>query len=296
MARERYRAAPADADGSGRIPCARGTWCDDAAVTRLDDGTILREPALGPRPLCDRDRDRVERELRELPGQYVRLAAEIGNRTRRGVPVRVPFGPGIPLRVDIDALMRAMAESLCSWHERIADTCSLDFPGADRRDSWAVGRAVAVLSAPGRVSALLALQPACVRRAADLRDLPGLADDTPGIVHSVYAEIDLDLDGTDAGLEILNLRWLARAVLGETREKPEELLGVPCRREDCDMLALRRAELPSAPGEPAWWSVCTECGDMMDEDEYRDWTRRYARWAQSSREPATLENLPGVTW
>ena len=283
-------------DYDGRV-CARGEYCADATVTKLEDGTVRRDPAPSPRPFCDRDRGIIEHDLAELPGQYVHLAVEIGNPARRGTPVHVPFGPRIILRIDIEALMRAVAESLCSWHERIAVSQHLGFPESGRRDSWAIGRAAEVLSAPGRVSALLALQPQTMRRACDLRDLAALPDGTLGVVHSVFAEIDLDLDGTAAGLEILHLRYLARAVLGETRDKPEELLGVPCRVEDCDKKALRRAELPSDPDEQPWWSECMACGDKMDEDEYRDWTRRYAKWAEAaflSRLPATLENLPGV--
>ena len=50
----------------------------------------------------------VAASLEELPGQYAHLHTELGNPAVRARPVRVPFGPRIPIRVDIDVLMRAI--------------------------------------------------------------------------------------------------------------------------------------------------------------------------------------------
>lgn len=264
---------PALVPAEGR-PCAQGQWCA-SAVTDTEGNRV---PVPGPRAFCDRDRGRVESALAELPRLYAALATEIGNPVRRDSPVRSPFGPSIPLRGDCDALMRSFGEVIVSWHERVAAVARLTFPEDRVRPGVAVARAVQVLSP--RLDALLALEPEPMRRAISLHALAQLPEDTPGVVRSVYAAVHADLSGADAGLEILRLHRLARAVLGETRAAPTELLGVPCRMEECDMLALRRAELPSDPAEPAWWSECSVCGDRMDEAEYRDWTRRYARWAQ----------------
>ena len=101
-------------------------------------------------------------------------------------------------------------------------------------------------------------------RARDLRDVAAMDDDTVGIVHSAFAEINLDMDGADAGMEIINLRYLARATLGETKAKPEELVGVPCRADGCGWRAVYRAELPSREDEPVWWTECARCGDRME--------------------------------
>ena len=207
----------------------------------------------------------------------------------------MPFGPRVPIRVDVDALMKLMAEVLCSWHERVADMHSLDFPSASetRREAQAVKRAVDVM-AP-RLSSVLALEAAPMTRAYDLRALASLPEDAPGVVHSVFAEIVLDLSGADAGMEIINLRHLARALLGETRAKPEELVGVPCRADGCGWRAVYRAELPSHEDEPAWWTECARCGDKMTEAEYREWTALCAAYERNRRKvPVTLENLPGV--
>lgn len=276
-----------DLHDDGQRACAQMEHCATAARIENADGTISWVPSRGPRAFCEADRGKVAAALAELPRLYVSLAAEIGRPAQATSAARSPFGPRLPLRGDIDAIMRAFTEVLVSWHERVAAIDSLSPPPEPNRDgspsarpSWYVDRAVKVITP--RLDALLALAPEPMRRAVTLRDLALMPDDTAGVVRSVYAAVMPDLSGADAGLEVLALHRLARAVLGETRERPVELLGVPCRDPECDMLALRRAELPSDPEQPAWWSECTQCGDRMDEDEYRDWTRRYARWAQGN--------------
>ena len=276
----------------GENPCSRGEWC--ASSLPAENGA-RREPAYGPRSFCDRDRGHIARCLEELPEQYVRLTAEMGSPSARGTAIRVPFGPRVPLRADIDALVRLIAESLVSWHERVADVARLSFPESMRRDSWAVGRAAGVLAA--HLDAMLGLPAMPMSRAWDLRDLDRLPDGASGVIRSVFADVTIDLSGADAGLEILRVRYLARAVLGETRARPEELIGVPCRdpQGDCGWRTLVRAELPSREDEPVWWSACTRCGDKMTETEYREWVALCAAYERHRRRgPATLENLPGV--
>lgn len=265
----------------GETPCAQGEFC--ASWIAAADGSRL--PALGPRALCDADRGRVEAAIPELPRLYVALHGELGRQSQDGTAVRSPFGPRLALRGDVEAVMRLFAEVLTSWHERVAAVASLSPPpeshpdgSPSARPGWYVARACAVL-AP-RVDVLIALPAEPMRRAVSLRDLLLLGGEVDGVVRSVYAATLPDLHGGHAGVEILRLRRLAQRILGETRERPVELLGVPCRDEECDMLALRRAELPSDPAAPVWWSECTQCGDRMTEEEYRDWTKRYARWAQ----------------
>jgi hypothetical protein len=292
--RERYEAPGAISDGQRE--CARATWCKSYTL-ETEDGQTVRRGALGYRAFCDRDRADIARCLNEIPAQYLWLRSEIGKPSRRGRPVRVPFGPRIPLRVDIDALQALMSESLCSWHERVADVARLDFPGTQmsrqRRGAWAVKRAADILDA--HLDALLALEPMPVLRAYDLRAVAGLPDDTPGIVHAAFAEIHLDMDGADAGMEILHLHYLGRSVLGETKPPPDELPGVPCRADGCGVRALVRAEPPSDPDDKGDWSECLICGDRMTEDEYGDWTALCAAYERNQiRTPAVLENLPGV--
>ena len=128
----------------GQRYCARGIWCA-ASVIVTEGKDIRREAALGYQAFCPRDTLSVGRWLDELPAQYVYLAAELGKPSARGALIRVPFGPRIGLRVDVDALMRAITESLCSWHERVAAIDHLTFPEDRRRDMYAVQRAVDVI-------------------------------------------------------------------------------------------------------------------------------------------------------
>jgi hypothetical protein len=276
-------------DDDGKRDCMRGGWCLGYGLV-TEDGKTRRRPGRGYQAFCPKDRRLLETDLSQMPAQFVHLAAEIGNPVRNGQMIRMPFGPRILIRIDIDTLMRAVVESMASWHERIADADSLTYPSMRlsrlQRQMVAVRNAERILV--HRVDALLALDRQPMSRTRSVvsgRDPKGRS--TEDVVENE------DLDGADAGMEIFTLRYLCRAVLGETKAKPEVLLGVPCRREECDKLTLRRAELPSDPKAPVWWSECSECGDRLSEEEYREWTRRYARWAEGKTVPA-LENLPGV--
>ena len=62
-----------------------------------------------PRNFCESDTRHIERCLEEIPEQYVHLFAELGRPSARGSAVRMPFGPRVPIRVDVDALMKLMA-------------------------------------------------------------------------------------------------------------------------------------------------------------------------------------------
>lgn len=281
----------------GQRPCARGDWCASSEII-ADGKEVHRQPALGYQAFCPRDSISIGRWLDEIPGQYSHLAEEIGNPSMRGTLIRMPFGPRIPLRVDIDALMRAITESLVSWHERVAAEARLSFPEGNnvqaRRDAEAVRVAVDAIGGE-RIGALFALEAQPMLRAYDLRDVAAMDDDTVGIVHSAYAEVFQDMDGAAAGNEIINLRFLARAVLGETKARPEELVGVPCRADGCGWRTVYRAELPSREDEPVWWTECARCGDRMDEPTYREWVALCAAYERNRmKTPATLENLPGV--
>lgn len=284
----------------GQRPCACGAWCDSAEVTVLADGTTRRDPALGYRPFCDRDTRHIARALDDLPGQYERLGTEIGNPARRGQLVRVPFGPSIPLRGDVDALMRYIAPVLAGWAARVRLALQHHQPDPRRRIITlpAVEDAAGLLAA--NLGPLLALPPGWTTRTFALHPgrhgAPALID--PGLAELLadceIVRIGVDfvtvltrLDGANAGLELLDLHALARRMLGDTKPAPERLLGVPCRRQGCDLRALRRATLPP------WWSECGACGDRMTEDEYRAWVRRCAVHERSIRRVPVLENLPG---
>jgi len=89
-----------------------------------------------------------------------------------------------------------------------------------------------------------------------------------------------ELDGGEAGNEILDLHWRARKILGETKAQPESLDGIPCR--NCEAMGLERAEPPSDPSLEANHSRCPECGDEMDEDTFAEWADTYLTWARGA--------------
>jgi hypothetical protein len=248
---------------SGQRRCARGDWCLLRTVT-----TTAGEPQIIPAPtwrsFCESDRDDISRCLDDLPAGYVRLAHELGEKSRGGQVVRVPFGPRLPLSGHVDALMRLLAETLLSWEERLRDVARLAVLDTQlsrhRNQARAVRDAAKVLGA--HLDAVLALQPGPMTR-----------DD--------YGEIVIaDLDGGDAGLEILRLHYRCRAVLGEVRARPESLDGVPCKQ--CGDIALERAEPPSDPAAEAMHSRCASCGAGMTLKDYASWVRWYARWADGA--------------
>ena len=291
----------------GQRPCARGEHCTRASVVTDPGGGSRREPALGYQAFCPGDEAVISRALAGMPLQYACLLAEIGNPAREGQMIRMPFGPRVPLRLDIDTLARFIREVLSCWEERVRTAAHLSVLDTDssrkRRGLIAVHDSARTLAA--HLSALLALQPGPVSRDMDLMEARRIEEGKlwayllDGTLHAArdagMAAIVACLDGADAGTEILTLEYLGRAVLGETRPRPEKLIGVPCRADDCGWRALARAELPSREDDPAWWSVCTRCGDRMAEEEYREWTALCAAYERHRvRTPETLEELPVV--
>ena len=115
--RSRHAALAPAVTTDGQRPCARGDWCARSTVTTDDDGKTRREPALGYQAFCPGDEAAIAAALHGMPRQYAHLLAEIGNPAREGQLIRVPFGPRIPLRLDIDSLTRFTREILSCWEE-----------------------------------------------------------------------------------------------------------------------------------------------------------------------------------
>jgi hypothetical protein len=265
---------------SGQRECARAEWCRDYFL-ETEDGQTVRKGALGPRAFCDADRTDIGDALAQLPGYWIHLRAGLGMPSMDGLHVRMPFGPRVPIRLDIDAQMRLIIETLCSWEERVRDTgrlTLLDTPLSRwRRGGKAIAQSARILGA--HLDVLLAL-----------------GDGPMARLRNGVMTIE-DLDGAAAGLEVLHLKYRARSILGETTPPPVGLEGIQCRRQSCDLRnTLYRAEPPQHEGAAAYWSVCAACGDRMTETEYRLWTRRCAAHENSKiRHVPVLENLPSVT-
>jgi hypothetical protein len=305
--RNRHAALAPTVTTDGQRPCARGAFCSNSTVTTDADGATRHEPALGYQPFCPGDETAIAHALAGMPRQHAHLLAEIGNPARGTQVIRVPFGPRIPLRLDIDSLTRFTREILACWEERVRATANRTVMDTDlsrrRRGLVAVRDSAKMLG--DNLSVLLALQPEPVDRTMDLMEVRRIAEDglwshlLDGTIHvsrlAGMAGIIAVLDGAHAGMEILTLEYLARAVLGQTRPRPEELVGVPCRADECGWRTLVRAELPSREDEPAWWTACSRCGDKMTETDYREWVALCAAYERHrARTPEELEELPVV--
>jgi hypothetical protein len=141
--------------------CSRGQWCGSRTVTINGDEQIVK-PALGYRAFCDHDCDLIDSCLSELPGIWERLQAEIARPAATETSVHVPFGPSVPLRMDIDAAMRVTARMLCFWSSRVRATARLEAKMPPTLTQEAVNDAAGTLA--GNLGVLLALQPGWMTR------------------------------------------------------------------------------------------------------------------------------------
>jgi len=331
-------------------PCSRQPpeLCDGARMAVQDDGTTRREPARTPRAFCQPCQDRIIGCLRELTSAYERLQDEIGNPVKRtDHAVRVPFGPSVLIRADIDAQMRSMSAVLAGWAARVRSVPGLELSPPEHLPDTREGIAEACDVLAAHPDPLLALQdgwtartymfppaaeepPEATCRHCGLRITTGTGDErrhvrgrtrwwlagkvtgpvaacahepAPGktagkadVIPAHLLELIGDreivrqgdgwvtvmdeLDGGEAGNEILGLHWDARRILGETKAKPETFDGIPCRA--CEAMTLERAEPPSDPSLPANHSRCPECGDEMDRETFAQWADTYVSWARSA--------------
>ena len=285
-------------DDDGQRACGRDIWCFSRVID-ITDGVRTVTGALTPRIFCDRCRDHIGERAGELPAAYERLAAELGEPARRGDMVRTPFGPRLPLRENIDALMRLMASTLCGWECRVRAVARLTprdpYRPVDTAES--VERAAGTLVT--HLDVLLALQPKGMCRSVNLDlgrhgDAATISDKNGELVERLRESAGLEIvrlgvdfvtlmtavGAQEAGQDILRLHYRALAVLGEVTKQPETLDGVPCRR--CEDMALERAEPPSDPSLPVLWSTCASCRDQMSQPDFAAWAALYASWADGS--------------
>lgn len=253
---------------------------------------MIRIPAKTFQAFCAADCGIIEQCLAAFPATYGRLAAAIGDHFVCESVTRSPFGPSVPLRTDIDELMRLIVDCALSWHERIASVAGLSAPDTDSWRHRALGpyaprllaASVAVLTAPGRVSALLALgrepmlRPSAspVTRSAPVIGKPG------------WDTTMVEADGSDAGLELLRLDYLSRSALLETDAAPVRFIGVPCR--NCQKNALQLAPPAQHDGDPQFHSICTVCRDVMDEPTFHAWAKAWANYYGNRLTPAMAAN------
>jgi hypothetical protein len=273
--------AEANTSTEGQRSCARAQWCAGRMVTVINGERIVT-PALSPRAFCPHDWDLIGHCLSDLPGIYDRLQAEMAEPAVTETHVHVPFGPSVPVRLDVDAAMRLIASRLAIWASRVRASARLVTRDAPAHSPEAVSLAADTLAK--NLSVLLALQPGWMTLNVPLR--PGRHGQPASFSAEVieehgdaeivrvgadFAGLFVQRGGEAAGLEFLHLHYFGRAVLRETPARPEELLGVECRADGCGLLALRRADPAWFSGDPDYYAECSVCGALYTEDEYRHW-------------------------
>lgn len=287
-------------DEAGDRDCAVGERCASASREQGSDGITRRVPARCYQPVCKADREILVSCLQAMPGQHARLARVIGVRVVTGVLVRSPFGPSVPLRLDVDMVARLLVDSALSWLERVAQVAGLYCPRTEQwRRGASNGKAFDLLGASAPVLAahpdvLLSLplepmlRPSCSpsARIAARKDAER-EEGAEARVIGVAGDTTLLLaDGETAALEFLELDFLARSALGETNPDVDQLLGVEC--ESCGKRSLRRALPPMRDGEPIYYAICGDCGHLMTDEEFKFWSERLVRFYARRVTPAVL--------
>lgn len=260
----------ADEVGDGQRPCARGQHCKSATVSYDDHGNPHREPALGPRAFCELDRGEISRAVAKLPERYIELALRLGDKTSSD-GLRVSGGGSsapVPIRLDIEALMVQIVSVVASWEARVAEVARLTGVQGrpERRGSAEAGVALTRMcrTLSAHLDALLALQAWPMARFVGIKHAGQLAEqDVTGLVHPAagYAEVNRDLGGADAGLELLALDRRCRRVLGWTPQ--HERLPVPCW--ECGNRAVLRLDGGAGLEDRA---ECFECGEVYEEERF----------------------------
>jgi len=269
--------------------CARGERCPGA---QPDEEGVLQPDWAVEGGFCLRDYRHIARCLDELPEKYVDLRSQMGAKNQQSDDrVSGSRTPPVPVRLDYDELIRDMLLVLCSWEETLRSAAHLTpldtIMSRYRRDEVALPAAVSVLTA--HFDRLLALPSAPMRRIRSLRAAAEMPEGTPGLVHPVagYVEVVVDLDGTDAGLELVSLHYRARSALRQTNPPPEKLDGIYCRQ--CEQLSLYRAAPPRTPEGIEYYSECNNCGHLMTIQEYRQWVQLYHAWVLEQQTLPLLE-------
>ena len=292
-----YRDEMADAE-TGQRECARAEWCYDRTVTTQNGETVITG-ALTPRAYCDMCTGHIRECVLGLPRSWHLLAAGIGERPRAGQNSRSPFGPKLPLRENVDALMRLTAVILCGWEARVRVTARLTL-----RDTLASVHTIGSVKGAAEtldrnLGVLLALQPGWMTRTINLQRGPALGPTTsrwvtrvgqpPVIADKATGElidqlrdlagaeiVRLGVDhvtlmtqagGEDAGAEILRLHYRSLAILGEVGQRADTLDGVPSASR-VRTWRLSAPSRPRIPHLPAMYSQCASCRAQMSREDF----------------------------
>lgn len=201
-------------------------------------------------PLCAEDLRAGERAAQLLVLDYRDLEQflpQFPAQRLDGQPGHSPEAP-IPLRLDIEALQRAIWWVTTTWAEILADREHLSHLSKRVRDGWAVNWACGIIEP--RITALAQIP------TQELADYP-LTTEDDALRHRGLALVDA------SGAEgVLHLMWLhdrARSLLGLTK-RVRKLPG-HCQQRKCG-----RAELTQEEGSDT--VRCGHCGHAMTYDDY----------------------------
>lgn len=228
--------------------------CPGPAVNHED----ARAAPITADPLCEPCVRAVQAALEDMLGLYLALANDIAPRHRTDTAGRVSGGETMePLPLDLAVLemQDRMVEVLGCWAEVVRDTARLSQPEGRARDGWTISTCALTLRA--HLGVLLSLPVTPVMRRVSLAEARRCDDDTDGWVRGGGATLSLDLDGAQACLEIMDVKWQARRLLGEVRGK--DRMPMPC--PVCDELAL-------VHWHGADQVQCEACDGIWPEDDY----------------------------
>jgi hypothetical protein len=291
MTRTTYKLA--EPDEHGYRPCARGERCASAVTVQQPDGSFARQALNGPRPFCSPDRDFIGQSLAGIPELYEQLAETLGEKSPgTGPAVSGSHEAPIPLRVDVDELMRRIVSTLSGWDERVADIARLSVSDTkisrNQRHAWLLPRMVGRIRA--HLDALLVLEPEPMIRYRTIEEARDHAlNGGFGWIHPAagYAEVIEDRSGIDAAEDILDLE---RRCLGILQVKPKHLpLPMPCW--ECDCPAVQRLDGPTGLRDEA---ECTACGETYTLEKFHDLmthlTKQQATALQARRRAEAAEH------
>lgn len=229
--------------------CVNGKSCK-AAYTD-DDGQRQAKETSRPNTLCDACLKHATTRIEQLPEQWIRLHAMIGER-HAGVDVNIrrpkPSGT-VPLNLHVDTLLGSIVTELTTAAEVIADKTNMNNP-AHGDPAKQVQACVRVVS-PQLHTLIHAT--GVGGREADDRAIDVMTWSPNGLIH---------MPSTTTGVNIVkslsHLGALAYYTLGMTLARDKRPL--PCNR--CHSYAVGRWA-----GSEYW--DCSECGTQFAEDDLR---------------------------
>lgn len=184
------------------LRCLRGpVRCAERGVS---DGAVRAGSALYG-PLCVSDHGKVRAALSDLPWLRLELALALREPAAGGDGGTTRVHPDIPLREDVDALIRELDRAVFSWSTALADELGL----AELNRFAPSARRIAV-----HLDTLYVLGPTRVSRWVNASAVPLLPLDTPGTVRaSGEARIVREMTGGQGALELLRLHTRGCALI-----------------------------------------------------------------------------------